>query len=118
MDTREKGGSTVEVSLPKKELPILVKIAGVLFALSGLFHILIGFPLIIFLGLGLLFIAIGAAELFLGTWIYLGKKSAYFPALVVGIVSVLSSFSFHRLSSLLPLFFLAVIYFNRDEFVN
>ncbi len=118
MTTEETTGARAEVSLHKKEVPAVVKIAGALFVLSGMFHILIGFPLIIFLVPGIIFITTGAAEMFLGVWIYLGKKSAYIPAVVVGVISVLPSFAVQRISSLIPLFFLAVIYFNRDEFVN
>ena len=109
---------TVSASPAARETSTLLKVVGALFALMGLGHLMFGIPFIIFLGLGFVIMGLGALEIYLGVLIYNGKKKGYIPALVVGILSVFSSFSLYRGSGLIPLVFLAIIYLHRDEFVN
>ena len=117
----EKGTHAVETASAApavRETSTILKVVGALFALMGLGHFMLGIPFIIFLGLGFVFMAFGALEIYLGVLIYNGKKKGYIPALVVGILSGFSSFSLYRGSALIPLIFLAIIYLHRDEFVN
>lgn len=102
----------------KKEVPAALQVTGVLFALASYPLFLIGLPLMLFLGLGLIFWIVGAIQVYIGVGIYKARKSMYVPALVVGIISVLSTYSKYQMIALIPVLFLVVIYMNRDKFVN
>ncbi len=108
-----------KISAPaKKQVSTALQVTGVLFALASYPLFLIGLPLMLFLGLGILFWIVGAIQVYIGVGIYKARKSAYVPALVVGIISVLSMYNKYQMFALVPVLFLLVIYMNRDEFVN
>lgn len=103
----------------KKEVPVVLQVIGVLMGLYGLGYFLLGIPLLLALGFGLILMVFGGIMMYFGMKVYSADKNAYVPALVLGILALLNELRSSRMISLvIALAFLYAIYTNKEQFVN
>jgi uncharacterized membrane protein len=97
----------------------LLQLIAFLMCVGGIFYILIGIPLLLILGLGLIPMAIGALWLYYGMQVWKMKKNAYMGTMVMMGLGLIVSLSAHNyVLSALSAIILYVIYTNQEKFIN
>ncbi|MEK7193016.1 MAG: hypothetical protein AAB682_02665 [Patescibacteria group bacterium] len=106
-------------SSSKKETPDVLKIIGALMCLAGAFYALLGVPLLLFFGFGIILMIFGGLTIFWGVKVYRAEKGAYIPSLVIGILALANELRYSRyLGAVVSIAFLFAIYNYRKDFVN
>ncbi len=105
----------------KRDTPLAIQIIGILMCLGGAGIFLAGIPTLLFFGFGIILMVFGAAVIYFGMKVYGAAKSAYLPALGLGILALLNDFrtpQYAYVAIIIHLAFLGAIYYYRKDFVN
>ena len=110
---------TKQTETKQTDLPVALQVVSILIAIGGAFYFVIGIPLLLFFGFGIIPMIVGGMLIFYATKIYALKKNAYVGTLVLGVLSALDALRTHSLVHFaIPLVLVGIIYAYRERFVN